>query len=174
MMIAIRHSGTGEVQFVASLTGYGPEWAQLGGAVPEGAAPGDLVLIDGVWVDDLPALRARAVIAIDAAAEAARMRFLTPGQGQAMTYQRKEAEARAWLVDNDVEAPFLAAEAAARGMTIAALAAEVVALADRWAVVGSTIEGLRMGAKAAVTAAGTRAAIEAATDVDWGAIVATP
>ena len=27
MMIAIRHSGTGEVQFVASLAGYGAGWA---------------------------------------------------------------------------------------------------------------------------------------------------
>lgn len=109
---------------------------------------------------------------IDAQAELVRQRFLTPGAGQAMTYQRKEAEARAWLADDSVPTPFLSAEAPARGMTVAALAAEVVALADAWVAVGSVIEGLRMGGKAALADATTLGAIVAAAQIDWDAALA--
>ena len=50
--------------------------------------------------------------------------FITPGSGQAITYARKEAEARAWVPGHDpATAPFLAAEAEATGISIDALAA---------------------------------------------------
>lgn len=119
------------------------------------------------FVADLSTLRARAVAAIDTAAERARSRYLTPGAGQAMTYQRKEAEARAFLADAGAETMFLSAEAPARAMSVAALAAEVVAQADAWAEVGSAIEALRMGAKAQVAAAATPDAIAAAAELTW-------
>lgn len=121
----------------------------------------------GAWVPDLAALRARAAEQIDAEAEKVRSRFLTPGAGQALTYQRKEAEARAVLDDTSASTPFLTAEAAAREMTVAALAAEVVAQADAWVIVGAAIEGLRMGAKAQIGAADTPEAIAEATTINW-------
>ena len=119
---------------------------------------------------DLDVLRETAAASIDAQAEAMRQSILTPGAGQAMTYQRKEAEARAWSLDNDTITPFLSAEAGARGLTIADLAAEIIQLADAWVAVGAAIEGLRMGAKAAVRRAANLGAIVAAGTVDWSVL----
>lgn len=136
--------------------------------LPEGA--GLVVVPQSVVASaqlNLDALRAALAARIDAEAELVRQRFLTPGAGQAMTYQRKEAEARAWLADDATPVPFLAAEAPARGMTIAALAAEVVALADAWVSVGAAIEALRMGGKAAVEVAGSLGTIVQAAQIDW-------
>jgi hypothetical protein len=125
-----------------------------------------LAAISGPVVD-LDVMRAMLAAEIDRQAEAVRQRFLTPGAGQAMTYQRKEAEARAWLADSTVATPFLSAEATARGMEIADLAAEVVQLADAWTEIGAAIEGVRMGAKAAVGTAATLGGMVAAAQVDW-------
>ena len=119
---------------------------------------------------DLDVLRDTAAASIDAQAEVVRQSILTPGAGQAMTYQRKEAEARAWSLDNDTTTPFLTAEAGARGMTIANLAAEIITLADAWVAIGAAIEGLRMGAKAAVNRAANLGAIVAAGKVDWSVL----
>jgi len=119
---------------------------------------------------DLVVLRDTAAASIDAQAELVRQSILTPGAGQAMTYQRKEAEARAWSLYNDTATPFLSAEASARGMTIADLAAEIIELADAWVAIGAAIEGLRMGAKAAVGRAANLGAIVAAGKVDWSVL----
>lgn len=151
--------------------GSGPQgWAQLQ-QVPEGAA---LAIVPQEVLDTLPrdldALRTWLAVRIDAEAEKVRLRFLTPGAGQALTYQRKEAEARAWLVDNSAAVPFLTAEAPARGMTIAALASEVVGLADAWVAVGSAIEALRMGAKADLGVAEKIGHIIEAARIDWDAV----
>jgi len=139
--------------------------------LPEGAA---MVLVPQAVVAtpilDLDVLRAVLWARIDSEAEVVRQRFLTPGAGQAMTYQRKEAEARAWTADNSAAAPMLHAEAPARGMTVEALAAEVIGLADQWVAVGAAIEALRMGGKKAVTDAQTLGDIVAASVIDWQAI----
>jgi hypothetical protein len=139
--------------------------------VPDGAGivmvPADVVR--GQMLD-LDGLRAACAAKIDAEAEIIRQRVLTPGAGQAMTYQRKEAEARAWSLDNDTTTPFLTAEADARGMTIADLAAEIITLADAWVAIGAAIEGLRMGAKAAVGRATNLGAIVVAGKVDWSVL----
>lgn len=119
---------------------------------------------------NFPVLRVHCAAGIDAEAEKVRGRFLTDGSGQAMTYQRKEIEARAWIADHDTATPFLSAEASARGLTIAELSAEVIALADAWVRIGSAIEGLRMGAKAALGRATTLRDIVAAITVDWSAV----
>lgn len=142
--------------------------------VPEGAelmmVP-QQILLGRAWPNlDLAILRIALSNGIDAEAEQIRQRFLTPGAGQAMTYQRKEAEARAWMADNTAPTPFLSAEAPARDVTVADLAAEVIMLADQWTAIGSAIEGLRMGAKAALQRAGTFGQIIAAAKVDWDSI----
>ncbi|HEX8384168.1 hypothetical protein [Sphingomonas sp.] len=139
-------------------------------ALPEGAA---LITVPHAVVAsvelNLVALRTALAARVDADAEAMRMRFLTPGAGQAMTYQRKEAEARAYLADAGAPVPFLAAEAPARGMTIEALAVEVVDRANAWTAIGSTIEALRLGAKGGVEIATTLGSILAAATVTWPA-----
>lgn len=139
--------------------------------VPEGAAMAvvPMAVIAKPEVD-LPLLRAAVCSDIDAAAERVRFQFLTPGSGQAMTYTRKESEARAWTADRAIATPFLTAEAAARKMTVEALAAEVIGQADAWVVIGSAIEAKRMGAKDAVAAATTIGGIVTAQSVNWAEI----
>jgi len=153
------------------LRGSGPVGTAGLQAVPEGFG---IVLVPPAAVMgptiDLDVIRSASLTGIDAQAELVRQSILTPGAGQAMTYQRKEAEARAWSLDNDTTTPFLSAEAGARGMTIANLAAEVVQLADAWVAVGAAIEGLRMGAKAEIGRAANLGAIVAAGKVDWSAL----
>lgn len=119
---------------------------------------------------DLDVLRAYLAASIDAQAEQVRQQFLTPGAGQGMTYIRKEMEARAWVADGEAATPFLTVEAAARGMTVADLAAEVIQLADAWVVIGSTIEGLRMGAKTTIARSVTFGDVVLASEVDWGKV----
>ncbi len=58
-------------------------------------------------------------------------------------------------------------ESAARDMTIADLAAEIVAQVDTWTAIGSAIEGARMGAKKAINDATILPGIVAATNVTW-------
>lgn len=139
------------------------------------ARQGDLrieELAEGSWVPLLDTLRAEQERKVDAEAEAFRQNFITPGSGQALTYQRKEAEARGWASDGDpATAPFLAAEASATGVSIDDVAAEVIAAADQWTQIGALIEGRRMGAKAAIADADTLAAIEAAGDIEWAELL---
>lgn len=52
-------------------------------------------------------------------------------------------------------------------MTLAELAAEVIQLADAWVAIGSTIEGLRMGAKTTIARAVTFGEVVLASEVDW-------
>lgn len=112
---------------------------------------------------------------IDAQAGAVRLRFISDSPGQALTYQRKEAEARAWVADPETpmaSLPFLAAEVAATEADAAACAATIIAAADAWAQVGSTIEGCRIAAKRAVSAATNASDMAAAAIVDWAAVAA--
>jgi hypothetical protein len=113
-------------------------------------------------VKDLTDLKTAARAAVCDKAEAVRNVYLTPGSGQAITYTRKEAEARAWVAGGDpATAPFLSAEAASTGMSIDELAAIVIGQADAWVATGSAIEARRRGLLVAIDAATTRAEIEA-------------
>jgi hypothetical protein len=121
-------------------------------------------------VADLGQLEAHLLRKIDCEAGAFRTRFITDVPGQQLTYDRKEREARAWLaaIAPDLgDFPFLAAEAEATDLRPAAAAAAIVAAADQWAVIGSSIERERIRAKRAVTAAATAEAKRAAAVVDW-------
>lgn len=59
------------------------------------------------------------------------------------TFDKQEAEARAWLADNSAPTPFLSALAAARGIELAELARRVVAKADAFAVASGHLVGQR-------------------------------
>lgn len=125
----------------------------------------------GEIVLDVAALDAHLHALIDRGAGLFRQRFITTVPGQEMTYLRKEAEARA-VVAGDEAGPMLSAEAAATDADVAELAASVVAQADAWLQLGALIEGARIAAKRAVTAAGTEADKWAASDVYWEGLVA--
>ena len=108
---------------------------------------------------------------IDADAEAARLRFITPGAGQMLEYQATEAEARAYLAEPGpaAEFPFLDAEREALGetATLAAVAREVLVLAGAWRRVGARIKRLRPEAKRRVEEARDAQQVRAAVRVEW-------
>lgn len=163
MSLAFRHIGTGTVAVVADADGYGaPDWE----AMPE-PPEGPCEWVDGAWVIDLGPMKRALTDAVNGRAEAVRCMFLTPGSGQAITYARKEAEARAWTAEADPDgSPFLAAEAAATGATLAYTAALVLAQANAWVTIGAAIEGNRRGLVVAIEAASDLATLEA---IDIGA-----
>lgn len=104
---------------------------------------------------------------IDAAAGRARLRYITDVPGQQATYQRKEQQAREWTEAGYPEpAPsFILAEAQALQTTPQAIAVQVITLADFWAYVkGPEIEASRIQWKAAVRAATSLEAVQAALD----------
>jgi hypothetical protein len=100
---------------------------------------------------------------IDAAAERARLRYITPGAGQAQTYQMKLEQAQAYQAAGSppdaTPWPFIAGEAAALGITPSAAANTIIATAAAWVTVGAAIEQARMGGKRAVMQASTVAAV---------------
>lgn len=152
--------------------GMGPDGSADLQTPPAGCAL--LVVPQAIWETnpfDLAALAKHLRAQVDGEAEAFRTQFITPGSGQAMSYLRKELEAAAYLADNTASVPFLTAEAAATGVTVAALAAAVAAQAAAWLVVGPVIEGARIGAKKAIAEAGNIAAMHAAAQVNWAALV---
>ncbi len=93
-------------------------------------------------------------------------RVFTSSASRAARYQRKEAEARAFLA---AEAPvagdysMLAAEATARSMTIAALAADVVVAANAYTALAAGVEAARAGARIAIETAPRMGALTAAS-----------
>lgn len=131
----------------------------------------------------LAALKAAAILQIDTEAEAARLRYLTAGAGQALEYQATEAEARALLAEaagggtpDPAAYPFVQAEVAAvlsatgAAVPIADAAAAVLVEADAWKAVGAYIKELRRAAKLRVDAAPSPAAVAAAAaGIGWPA-----
>lgn len=88
-----------------------------------------------------------------------------------MTYLAKQAEAAAFLADSASWVPFLTAEAAATGTTVADLAAAVSANAEAWGTIGAAIEAVRRKAKVELEAASNLAEIAIAGAIDWAAVI---
>lgn len=106
--------------------------------------------------------------AIDTAAERERLRWITPGAGQAMTYQAKVEEARRHAQDPEPVPsayPMLAAEIGITGADLAGVAAVVVAAFEQWLAIGAAIEGVRLSAKRAVDDAEDAASVAAVSPV---------
>lgn len=119
--------------------------------------------------------KGRAKEKIDADAERARLKYITPGAGQAMEYLASEQEAEQVLAagpgivipDNPALFPFLRAEASARGTTIYEAAQATAQAAALWRQVGGAIKSLRLAGKVEVMAADTEEAVWAATNIAW-------
>lgn len=120
---------------------------------------------------DLDKLKSDLAAAVDAAAEVARLKYITPGAGQAMTYQQKVEEAKrlqaAEGTPNAADYPMLSAEVGITGKTLVAVGEAVLASFAQWQQVGAQIEGLRLGAKAKIGAAKSEKTVRAAAVVDW-------
>lgn len=120
---------------------------------------------------DIVVLRDRLKREIDSAAEAARLRYITPGAGQAMTYQQKIDEV--WALAQDAEPtpenyPLLAAEIGITAPSLDEVAAVVLAAYQQWRVIGRAIEAARLAGKKAISDAETPEAAKLAADgVVW-------
>lgn len=95
-MIAIKHGKTGEVQYVASLRGYGSDWAQIGPTLPETGDPNLLALVFGAWIEDPAKVEAILLTSIKGEAERRKMLFLSPGGAKKAEYAQKAAEVAFW------------------------------------------------------------------------------
>lgn len=130
---------------------------KLGEAPPAGA------------LEDCPLHRvaADALALIDRQAETARLQFITPGEGQAWTYMRKEREAEAYQADPNPDPAnyqLLSACIPGDGADLAAVVVSVLAARDAWLVAGAAIEGIRRAAKTQIEAAPDAAAIQSILD----------
>jgi len=102
---------------------------------------------------DLGKLKTALKASIDAEAEHQRLRYITPGAGQAMTYARKVEQAKAALAATDPQPehyPMLAASIGIDGADIAAVATTVIAMDAAWEQIGAAIEMARLAGKRAI------------------------
>ncbi|WP_162936857.1 hypothetical protein [Agrobacterium deltaense] len=98
-------------------------------------------------------IKASLKIAVDTMAEQERKRYITAGEGQAMTYQRKVEEAKRAVLEEDpvdAEYPMLSASLGIDGETVKLVAAVVLSMDAEWAAIGAAIEKVRMSAKKAI------------------------
>lgn len=108
---------------------------------------------------------------IDAAAEAERLKYITPGNGQAMTYQQKVAEAQALKATSNPQTsdyPILSSEVGITADALDEVANIVLAAFAQWQQIGAMIESSRLGAKRDIDAAEDEAAARAIVDaIEW-------
>ncbi|MBB4858254.1 hypothetical protein HNO88_001573 [Novosphingobium chloroacetimidivorans] len=151
----------------------GPEGAAMVQTLPEGKAA-MIIPFAAFYTSplDLDIIKVSYAASIDADADKVRSMFITNTPGQMATYLQKEAEARRVLAGDTSDTVFLSAEAAAIGVSVADLAAEVVAQADQWRPLGAAIEAARRKAKVAVANATNLAELAAAAKIDWQEVVA--
>lgn len=150
--------------------GSGPYGAAAAQPLPEGL--GVVIVPQAVVASptddlDLASLRAALINSVDMQAEQRRSLYITALPGQVGAYWLKEAVARRWLADNAVSTAALQPEATARGMTIAELAAEVIANAEAWELLSGVIEGVRFTAKVGIDTASNIGGIVQAATLDW-------
>lgn len=121
---------------------------------------------------DLAVLKPLAIARVNRQAGEFRTKFITSIPGQEAVYLLKQQEAKAWAVGADpADFPYLAAEAAATGVTVADLVASVLAISAAWGVISPAIEAARRGAITAIDAASSTPAVVAAMQVDWQALI---
>lgn len=121
---------------------------------------------------DLESVAAFHALRVAAAAEAQRQPFITAAPGKVMEYIAKNAEALALIANPQAPTPFLSAEAAAIGVSVATLATEVRTAALAWQAAGAKIGAAERKAKLDIAAATNVGAIAEAANVDWVAVLA--
>lgn len=144
------------------------------GELPDGWEPGDPDIRPMARPElALSEVKAQIKRAIDDAAELERLKYITAGAGQAMTYQRKVEEARrlqaAIAAEEEIvpgDYPLLSASLGIDGETLADVAGVVLGMDAAWAQIGAAIETARLAGKKAVDDAGDEAAARAVV-VAW-------
>lgn len=137
-------------------------------ALLDGQSAGKIIVADDqgrpILADPPPVplerIKESAFTRIDTAAEAERAKYITPGSGQAMVYQRKLAEAGALLSGSDGSFPHLEAEVGVTAPTLKAVAEVVLTMEEQWVHISAVLEGTRLIAKSLVRKATTPEEIE--------------
>jgi hypothetical protein len=107
---------------------------------------------------------------VDQQAERERLKYITAGAGQAMTYAQKAEEARLCLDaagPDPEDYPLLAAEIGITASTLVGVAQVVATANAQWLQIGAAIEAARLSAKKAISEAETVEEAQAAA----GAVV---
>lgn len=132
---------------------------------------GTPVDIGQLWDADLDAAKVSVCAELNAKAETLRSLVLTPGSGQMAAYQAKEEQARALLADptpTEGEYPDIFNEIGITADSAGAVAAAVLAAAEKWRTYGRAVERARLAGKKAVGEATDMAGVLAARDaVVW-------
>jgi len=101
---------------------------------------------------------------IDTVAESARARYITPGSGQAITYQEKVKEAIDYVTydqpDNMHNYPFIAAEAKVTGKSLIEIAKNILTKSSAWMNANVKIEEIRLKGKIDIESANNLNTIE--------------
>lgn len=138
-------------------------------------------LVWSVAPRDLATVKAEFSAQVDADAEFQRLRFITSGQGMAMTYQEKKDQALAVLdigsetanaLPNNgaAEYPLLAASVGPEVSTLYEAAELVMERYEAWSAIGGAIETQRLLAKKAISDASDVASVKAAYEaIQWPA-----
>jgi len=170
-----RHRETGEDQWPLAGDdqdvpgGIDPEIWEITEIERERASHDEFV--DGELRLNAASLNAALHAEIDQRAGEFRCRFITDAPGQALTYLRKEDEARRLRSGGLGPFPTIDAEAEATNVPVEELADRIVAQANAWVALGAKIEAARMAAKQAVSTAASEAAKREAAVVDWAALI---
>lgn len=104
---------------------------------------------------------------VDQSAEIERLKYITPGEGQAMTYRQKVDEALAFEAATNpkaVDYPMLSAEVGITAETLGGVAGSVLAAFAKCQQIGAAIEAIRLGAKRDIDAAEDAATAYAIVD----------
>lgn len=110
-------------------------------------------------------LKWQAAADVDLVAGEARLRYITDVPGQQAVYLTKLQQAQAYVADSSSVPSYIAAEAAARGITAGQVADLILATAALWTdQKGPAIEAARIKAKLAIEAAVDAAAVAVARD----------
>lgn len=121
--------------------------------------------------EDLSSVKSALKQAVDAGAETERLKYITPGEGQAMTYQQKVTEAQAFKAAANPKAadyPILSSEVGITAPTLDEVADIVLAAFAQWQQIGAAIEAIRLGAKRDIGAAEDETSARAIVDaIAW-------
>jgi hypothetical protein len=127
----------------------------------------------------LDEVKAELIVRVDADAEAVRLKYITGGVGQAMTYQEKkdqalavlqmgETDANALANNGAVEFPTLSASVPLEAPNLYAAAQLVIGKYEQWAALSRVIETTRLAGKKSIIDASDVAAARAAYEaIAW-------
>ncbi|HEX7856085.1 MAG TPA: hypothetical protein VF503_20585 [Sphingobium sp.] len=122
---------------------------------------------DGHSVINWDIIRSGVAEIIDQSADTFCAQFITTGSTQRVRYDFKAEEARAFQANSDTSVPILAGEAALKGISVADLAASVLAKVDEEKQVAALVEPKRTFAKEQLASLTNIRDMVALAQIDW-------